>query len=173
MSNYSLIDPEKRLMLQKELQATDDELKTLEKLIEIQKEKIHSTGGSRNQPSLVIDKFLYLGDLGHAIDANLLLDLSIDNILNVCDCQLDEEISRIRNVKWIETLDDHPQANIREKFDETNAFLLECKKKNEKVLVHCQQGISRSSSIVLAYLMKLVLFSHLIIQLLVCFFFHS
>jgi protein-tyrosine phosphatase len=57
------------------------------------------------------------------------------------------------NVLWI-NVNDELQADIKKYFDETNQFLYNCKEKNEKVLVHCQMGISRSSSIVLAYLMK-------------------
>ncbi|CAF1649443.1 unnamed protein product [Rotaria magnacalcarata] len=47
-----------------------------------------------------------------------------------------------------------PATNIRQYFDQANEFLHSCKNKNERVLIHCQLGISRSSSIVLAYLLK-------------------
>ena len=151
-----LLDIERRIMLTDDLQATDDELNSLERLIEIQKEKRNSSEGSRRYPSIVIDDFLYLGDLGHAIDQNLLLDYSIKNVLNVCDCPLDESMNDLINIQWIEDLPDHPQGNIRRFFDQTNLFLIQCKQRNEKVLVHCQAGISRSSTIVLAYLIKFV-----------------
>jgi protein-tyrosine phosphatase len=59
------------------------------------------------------------------------------------------------NVLWINILDDC-KTNIKEYFKQTNEFLYLCKEKNEKVLVHCQMGISRSSTIVLAYLIKFV-----------------
>lgn len=152
----NLIDIERRRILKDELQATDDEFNSLERLIEISKEKRNSSEGSRYYPSIIIDDFLYLGDLGHAIDYNLLSDNSIKNILNVCDCQLDESMNDLINIHWIEDLQDHPQANIRRFFDRTNLFLSQCKQRNEKVLVHCQAGISRSSTIVLAYLIKFV-----------------
>ncbi|CAF0946036.1 unnamed protein product [Adineta steineri] len=51
-------------------------------------------------------------------------------------------------------MQDEEDVSINQYFEKTNDFLLSCKEKKEKVLVHCQMGISRSSSIVLAYLMK-------------------
>ncbi|CAF1172153.1 unnamed protein product [Adineta steineri] len=136
------------------LQTTNEELNYLEKLIKIQKNKINSFDGNRSQPSIVIDNFLYHGDLGHAIDMDLLLDLHIQHIINVCDCSLDDQIKQVFHVLWIKDLEDSLSSDIRKYFDQTNQFLEECKMKNEKVLVHCQAGISRSSSIVLAYLIR-------------------
>lgn len=161
------IDDERRQRLQ-DLHPTDEELKYLEKLHQISKEAKNSNGGSFYSPSMVIDDFLYLGDLGHAIDFHLLTRYSIKNILNVCDCPLHESMKDKIRIHWIGDLSDHPHANIRRFFDETNQFLIECEQRSEKVLVHCQAGISRSSTIVLAYLIKFVffLFFHWI-----CFFF--
>ncbi|CAF2754652.1 unnamed protein product [Rotaria sp. Silwood2] len=150
-----LIDISTKDHLRNDLNATDDELKYLEKLLKIQKEKMTKHQVNRNEPSVVIDNFLYHGDLAHAIDVNLLLDLHIRHIINICDCPLDKEIYEIFDVLWIKDMEDHFQGNIRKHFDETNEFLLKCKQNNDKVLVHCQAGISRSSSIVLAYLISI------------------
>jgi len=155
MDTNDLIDSNIKEYLKSEIQATDEELKYLEKLLKIQKEKMNNERGSRRQPSIVIDDFLYHGDLGHAIDLDLLLELKIQHIINMCDCPLDKEIQDIFNVLWIHDLEDNIQSNIKIYFQETNDFLFSCKMKNEKVLVHCQAGISRSSSIVLAYLIRL------------------
>ena len=67
--------------------------------------------------------------------------------------QLEKQILENFHVLWINLNDDY-RVNIKNHFEEANQFLHDCKQKNEKVLVHCQVGISRSSSIVLAYLMK-------------------
>lgn len=150
----SLINFELRDRLRNEMNVTDEELSSLEKLLKIQRKKLVNERGSSRQPSIVIDHFLYHGDLGHAIDCQLLLDLQIQHIINLCDCSLDDQINEIFHVLWIGDLEDNFQGNIRRYFDQTNRFLTECKDKNEKVLVHCQAGISRSSSIVLAYLIK-------------------
>jgi dual specificity MAP kinase phosphatase len=154
MNTNNLIDSSTKENLKSEIQATDEELKYLEKLLKIQKEKMNNEKGSRRQPSVVIDNFLYHGDLGHAIDLDLLLELKIQHIINMCDCPLDKEIAEIFNVLWIHDLEDNVKSNIKIHFQETNDFLYSCKIKNEKVLVHCQAGISRSSSIVLAYLIR-------------------
>jgi len=112
-----------------------------------------STSWQINSALNSIDDFLFHGDLGHASNMNLLKQLDIRHIVNICDCELDDEIKQAFEVLWI-NLDDTLGVDIRQHFDKTNDFLLKCKEKNEKVLVNCQMGISRSSTIVLAYLMK-------------------
>jgi hypothetical protein len=142
--------------LRKSFQATDDELNYLNRLLDRRNEK-RRLGGSGSHgysfPSVVIDDFLYHGDLGHASNIGLLNQLNIRHIINVCDCPLDKIIQEKFNVLWI-NLYDELKSDIKQYFKETNEFLYKCKQKNEKVLVHCQMGISRSSSIILAYLMK-------------------
>ncbi len=49
---------------------------------------------------------------------------------------------------------DSPSSNIKEHFDSTSEFIAQAKSENSKVLVHCAAGISRSTSLLLAYLMK-------------------
>ncbi|UJR20041.1 hypothetical protein I4U23_023175 [Adineta vaga] len=152
--NKNLLDENIQERLRNELQATDEELTALEKLIEIQRSKMNLPHEDPSQPSIVIDNFLYHGDLGHAIDMDLLLELKIQHIINVCDCPLDKNICEVFDVIWIEDLEDNFQGELNKHLDRTNDLLCKYKEKNEKVLVHCQAGISRSSSIVLAYLIK-------------------
>jgi protein-tyrosine phosphatase len=136
--------------------ATDEELTYLDEILNLRGKKRESATTGRHtygSPSVVIDDFLYHGDLGHASNLKLLNQLGIRHIIDVCDLQLDKQILENFNVLWI-NLNDELKADIKKHFDETNQFLYDCKQKNEKVLVNCQMGISRSSSIVLAYLMK-------------------
>jgi len=137
--------------------ATDEELTYLNEILALRfKTRESPQSISRHypgSPSVVIDDFLYHGNLGHASNITLLNELGIRHIIDVCDCQLDKEILENFHVLWI-NLYDELKVDIRKHFDETNQFLYECRQKNEKVLVNCQMGISRSSSIVLAYLMK-------------------
>ena len=142
--------------LKKNYNATDEELTYLKELLDMRFKKCQSPPvgrGNYGTPSIVLDDFLYHGDLAHASNMGLLKELGIHSIIDVCDCPLDKPIVEKFNVLWI-NLDDVLGADIRKHFEETNKFLQECKEKNQKVLVHCQMGISRSSSIVLAYLMK-------------------
>lgn len=161
VDNYSHIRPGPAVSIMDEyfketLQATDEELKYIRELSQIKLEINSRTMAPRllyGTPSVVLDDFLYHGDLGHACNMELLKELGIQHIINVCDCQLDSTIKDNFNVLWI-NIDDTFAVDIKKYFDETNEFIQKCKEKNEKILVHCQMGISRSSSIVLAYLMK-------------------
>ena len=136
--------------------ATDDELAQLQNILDFRKAKRETMTSSRElyaTPSIVLDDFLYHGNLGHASNQTLLNKLGIRHIINVCDCSLDKVIAENFNVLWINLYDEF-KTDIKKYFQETNEFLARCREKNEKVLVNCQMGISRSSSIVLAYLMK-------------------
>lgn len=50
-------------------------------------------------------------------------------------------------------INDDPSEDISRYFYETNRFIAENLAEGRNVLVHCQQGISRSSTIVIAFLM--------------------
>ncbi|CAF3007016.1 unnamed protein product [Rotaria sp. Silwood2] len=141
-------------ILKEEMKATDEELIYFDKLQQLRYQKWeHFPDVDGENPSVVIDDFLYHGDIGHASNVSLLIKLGIRHIVNTCDESLKTEITHNFNVLWI-SIDDDLRANINQYFQQTNDFLFSCKQKKEKVLVHCQMGISRSSSIVLAYLMK-------------------
>jgi len=137
--------------LKENLEATDDELDYLKRLHELKTRE--RTVENVNHPSMIIDDFLYHGELSHARNIDLLRELNIRNIITVYNVKLKKEILNNFNVLWID-IHDIPLADISEYFEETNKFLDACKTKNEKVLVHCQMGVSRSASIVLAYLLK-------------------
>lgn len=142
--------------LRRNCRATDEEINYLTRLQDLRSKRRDPLSLERNAfgyPSIVIDNFLYHGNLGHASNIGLLDQLGIRHIINVCDCRLEKIIVEKYNVLWINVYDEL-QADIRKYFETTNEFLYQCKMRNEKVLVHCQMGISRSSTIVLAYLMK-------------------
>ncbi|CAF1278237.1 unnamed protein product [Adineta steineri] len=135
------------------LQPTEEELIYFVKLMQLLNQKRKQSEKFDYNPSLVIDEFLYHGTINHARNMKLLRDLNIRHIINTCHVPLEEEIIKKSNVLWID-MQDEEDVDINQYFEKTNDFLLSCKEKKEKVLVHCQMGISRSSSIVLAYLMK-------------------
>ena len=146
------IDSTIKELLTSEMQATAEELNYISRVLGLVY-KIRTSAEDDSIPSIVIDDFLYHGDLGHASDMQLLTSLDIRHIINTCDCPLEKEIMDNFDVLWINIQDDF-RTDVSRHFDETNKFLVLCKEKNEKVLVHCQAGVSRSSSVVLAYLIK-------------------
>ena len=153
-SNVWTIDVMQPYLVDK-LSATNEEINYLKRLYALKLKtpdaSIKRQGPRR--PSTIIDNFLYHGDLGHAQNMSLLNELGIQHIVNVCDHWLSKEITDQFHVLWIKPKDEL-SADIRQHFNQTNRFLNACKQKGEKVLVHCQMGISRSSTIVLAYLLK-------------------
>jgi hypothetical protein len=130
----------------------DDELTYLNSILKLQ-HKRRQLILNGNTPSVVIEDFLYHGDMDHATNINLLNNLGIRHIVNTCNNSLPKSITENFNVLWINIFDDL-NTSIKQYFKQTNDFLYSCKEKNERVLVHCHMGISRSSSIVLAYLIK-------------------
>jgi dual specificity phosphatase 12 len=51
------------------------------------------------------------------------------------------------------SLDDIPSADISQYFKKTNAILDKCLEEGSNVLVHCMAGISRSSTIICAWIL--------------------
>ena len=50
--------------------------------------------------------------------------------------------------------DDIPSYFIKKHFKETNQFIHEAHAEGVRLLVHCNAGVSRSTTVVVAYLMK-------------------
>lgn len=141
--------------LRETMQATKDEIDYINKLNHL---KLINTSVSTNEdlfrfPSIILDDFLYLGDLRNRRDVCLLRAWNIRNIISVIEYKVKEEISNEFNVMWI-NLQDCMSANIGQYFDQTNELIESSRSKNQKVFVHCQAGVSRSASIILAYLLR-------------------
>lgn len=63
--------------------------------------------------------------------------------------------SPIKSVDYLKIpVEDSEGSNIKVYFDEVADKILQVKLKNGKILVHCAAGISRSTSLVLAYMVK-------------------
>lgn len=95
-----------------------------------------------------IDYNIYLGDDTAANDINILLYNNITDIL-VVGIELSKVFPRNFTYKQI-FIDDYYQENIFKYFYDSIKFI-ENSKKN--VYVHCYMGMSRSSTIVIAYIM--------------------
>ena len=98
----------------------------------------------------VIDR-LYIGSQDSAVNLPALNECKITHILNVATVieNTFPEQYKYLNIQLL----DLPQTNIRKVFSQTNEFIKQAIANNGCVLVHCNAGISRSASIVLAYLL--------------------
>ena len=97
----------------------------------------------------IIDN-IYLGDFRTADDINLLKEYNITHIIN-CAFNLPNRFPNEITYKRLD-LRDEPNQPIIEKLEEAYEFIKENKDKN--IFVHCVFGKSRSSSVVIFYIMK-------------------
>lgn len=99
---------------------------------------------------------LYLGDIATAINREELTRLGITDMITIeiRPLQQSELASCIKRYLFINVMD-HPKQDILSHFEASNEFI-ETALKNpcNKVYVHCVAGISRSASLVIAYIMK-------------------
>jgi hypothetical protein len=98
---------------------------------------------------------IYLGDYESALDAKILLDMGIKRILNVSkECLFSESILE-NEIKTMQIfIDDHCDESIEKYFQLCIDYIHEGVMCGEKILVYCRMGISRSATIVIAYLMR-------------------
>ncbi|CAF1290280.1 unnamed protein product [Adineta steineri] len=93
---------------------------------------------------------LYIGSQDAASNLPCLNECKITHILNVAT-GIQNAFPHQYNYLDIELLD-VPETNISKVFTQTNKFIEQALADHGCVLVHCNAGISRSASIVLAYL---------------------
>ncbi|XP_067009394.2 dual specificity protein phosphatase MPK-4 [Anabrus simplex] len=101
-----------------------------------------------------IEPGLWLGNLTAATDVETLSRLHINHILTVDSCPLPRKITMLPGVKtkFIQVTDT-PREDLLSHFAEALDFI-KAGQETSVVLVHCYFGVSRSATIVIAYIMK-------------------
>eukprot|EP01132_Coremiostelium_polycephalum_P002190 gene2190-2693_t len=103
-------------------------------------------------PSEIVEGFIYLGGADNAHSRVQLQNLKITYIVNMAK-EINDLYAHIYKY-YRANLEDNPKANILDHFEPIFKFMDEAKEKNTGVLVHCAMGISRSATVVIAYLMR-------------------
>ena len=107
--------------------------------------------GSPDEKLHYVIEGVYIGSEDSAANLTALTECKITHILNVA-IEVKNAFPEQYEYLNIELLD-IPQQNIRQMFSRTNEFIKQVIANNGRVLIHCSAGISRSSTIVLAYLL--------------------
>lgn len=102
--------------------------------------------------SQIIDGFIFLGSDNVAKDYDKLRENGITHVIN-CACDFSADYHESKGLKYLSFhLKDHVQENIESVFYEVIEFFESAKASGGRVFVHCVQGISRSSTMIIAYL---------------------
>eukprot|EP01084_Bolivina_argentea_P308854 534154_1 len=107
-------------------------------------------------PNMIINNKLFLGNINHVTNDEILKDLKITHIVNCTPYDYDNYITKSNNDSYIQiSINDHYYEEIDQHFETTFKFIDNALQNDEKnkVCVHCQAGISRSATIVIAFLM--------------------
>lgn len=99
----------------------------------------------------IIDKVgehIYLGDIVAVEDFDILENLNIKNVISLTE----EKIKEKNEVTYFRfPIGDSRDSNIKHFFNQTNEIIKKSINDNENTLIHCQNAVSRSVSIVLAF----------------------
>jgi dual specificity MAP kinase phosphatase len=107
-------------------------------------------------PSRILP-YLYLGNLNHANNPDLLRELGIRRVLSIGEPVSWSEETRAKwgkeNLMYIDNVQDNGIDPLWQEIDKCLEFL-EHDKEGKATLVHCRVGVSRSASICIAEVMK-------------------
>ncbi|CAF0715612.1 unnamed protein product [Adineta steineri] len=104
-------------------------------------------------PSVVLDNQLYLGTGHQATNWKVVRDLQLTHIINI---SIEHQCVFPDKIKYLHLeLEDKEDVLLKDRFDETIRFMdTALQNPSNRILVHCNLGISRSTTLILAYLMK-------------------
>ncbi|XP_032881178.1 dual specificity protein phosphatase 10 [Amblyraja radiata] len=117
-------------------------------------QSIPTTPDIENAELTPILPFLFLGNEQDAQDIEKMQQMNIGYIINVTThLPLYHYEKGIFHYKRLPATDSNKQ-NLRQYFEEAFEFIEEAHQCGKGLLIHCQAGVSRSATIVIAYLMK-------------------
>ncbi|XP_066584358.1 dual specificity protein phosphatase MPK-4-like [Prorops nasuta] len=103
-----------------------------------------------------VEPGFFLGNLTAATDIEFLQETKISHILTIDSCPLPRNIQEhfpdIR-MKYVQ-ITDMPREDLLTHFEDCYEFIEQALRTEGKVLVHCYFGVSRSATIVIAFIMK-------------------
>ena len=100
-----------------------------------------------------INQHLFLGDKNDASNIEALHSHNIKHIVNMAnDCEIELDDDDITVVKY--GVNDDPDENITEATANATQYISDCIGKKENVMVVCRVGVSRSASVVIAFLIQ-------------------
>ena len=105
---------------------------------------------ARDTPDKIM-KGLYLGVRPSAENSQHLTGLGIKHILQISDKERDPPFPQ-DFVYYRFVMRDSAGVDLTPHFQQANSVIADCINKSEPILVHCEQGISRSSSFIISYL---------------------
>jgi protein-tyrosine phosphatase/rhodanese-related sulfurtransferase len=105
-----------------------------------------------NYPSIVLEDQLYLGRADQATNLQIVRDLNLTHIINVT--QENPHAFSHDHIKYlkINAVDD-VHADLLSEFPRAIEFIAKALGEGGRLLVHCNLGVSRSSTILISYLM--------------------
>ncbi|KAL6079423.1 Dual specificity protein phosphatase 10 [Balamuthia mandrillaris] len=123
---------------------------------------------SSSWPSMVYDDFLFLGDWDSAHNIHALAHWDIRCVVNCTggslfqqkeeggeDDAADSVAAYRKKLRHLHVrVEDIPMVDIASHFDSSFQFIEDARKQSHRVLIHCHAGVSRSTTITLAYLMR-------------------
>ncbi|KAI2620145.1 hypothetical protein GGS26DRAFT_314101 [Hypomontagnella submonticulosa] len=108
-------------------------------------------------PSRILD-YMYLGNLGHANNPDLLKAMGINQILSVGEMAMwrDGELEEwgVDNVLVVEKVQDNGIDPLTKEFEKCLEFIDRGRRNGTATLVHCRVGVSRSATICIAEVMR-------------------
>ncbi|CAF1107618.1 unnamed protein product [Adineta steineri] len=162
---HSLVTSSKKTLSTSQKSSSDESKNTTTKMVDpfekrLNHIRIYILNNNKKQrhiipcePTLVFEKFLYLGGLKSLQDKDRLDHLNITHILSVVWIRPRIPIrSHIKHM-FIKA-DDTISFDMSPHFEQACQFIDEARQLNSCVLVHCACGVSRSTTMCCAYLMK-------------------